>query len=46
MARYQAEYFDTVSIPVPQFQRDGIEIYYVRWTRDKDFQKTEDGHAD
>jgi len=30
MARYQGEYFNSVGIPVPQFQGDGMETHHVR----------------
>ena len=46
IGRHQGECFNSVRIPVPQFQGDEIDIYYMPWTGGKEFRKTEDACVD
>ena len=46
VAQYRAHYYNTLSVPVMQFQGDGEVIHQVRWTGKKGFRRRREARAD
>ena len=43
---YRAHYYNTLSVPVMQFQEDGEVIHHLRWTGKKGFRQRGEARAD
>ena len=46
VAGCRAECFHSVSVPIQQFQGDGVEMHQLHWTGDAGFRKTGEVRAD
>ncbi|KAF8415752.1 hypothetical protein BGX38DRAFT_1281172 [Terfezia claveryi] len=46
IGNYRSYYYNTLAIPVPQFQGDGESIHRVRWTRKEGFRGRDKLRAD
>ena len=44
--KYRSEYFNSVGIPVPKFQEEGMEEHHVRWTGVNEFRNRGEGRVD